>query len=68
MTLGARNGDLALTAGNAYRLTALGAVEITVIAVLQAVEKLQESAVLLIALVCIAGQAAEDRRKHQHIA
>ena len=64
---GAGNGDLTLTAGNTHHLTALGAVIITMVPILQAVEKLQEFAVFLIPLVGIAGEAPEKRPEHQAV-
>ena len=65
--LGAGNGDLALSAGNTHNLTALGAVIIAMIPILQAVKELQEFPVFLIALVGIARKAAVQRPDHQAV-
>ena len=63
--LGAGNGDLAFSPGDAHHLTALGAVVIAMFPIIQAVKKLQEFAVFLITLVGIAGEAAAERPNHQ---
>lgn len=65
--LGAGNGDLALSAGNTHNLTALGAIIIAMIPILQAVKELQEFPVFLIALVGIARKAAVQRPDHQAV-
>ena len=65
---GAGNGDFALATGDAHHLAALGAVEIAVFPVLQAVEKLQEFPVFLIALVGVPGHGAPNRPDHQAVA
>ena len=65
--LGAGNGDLAFSPGDTDHLTALGTVIITVLPILQPGEKLQEFPVLLITLIGIAGEAAENGPEHQAI-
>ena len=67
LALGAGNGDFALAAGNADDLSALGAVKVPMLPILQTVKKLEEFAVLLIALVGIAGEAAIQRPDHQSV-
>ena len=65
--LGAGDGDLALASGDADHLTALGAVIVAVLAILQPVEELEELPVLLIAGVGVLGQGAADRPDHQAV-
>ena len=65
---GTGNGDFALAPGDSNSLMALGAVEITILPVLQPVINLQEFPVFLIPLIGIAGQAAADGPDHQAIA
>ena len=67
LALGAGNGDLALSPGDTHHLTALGAIEIAVLPILQTVKKLQEFAVFLITLVGIAGETAVKRPEHQAV-
>ncbi len=66
--LGGLLGNLALAPGNAHNLTALGTGEVAVPAVTNPVAQGQESAVFLIPLVGIAGQAAENCPDHHAIA
>ena len=68
LTAGAGDRDLALASGDPDPLAALGAVIVPVLPVLHPVQQLQVSAVLLIALVGVPGQAAEDRPDHQAVA
>ena len=65
--LGAGNGDLSFSSGDTHHLTALGAVIIAMIPVLQAIEKLQKFTVFLIALVGIAGKGAIQGPEHQRV-
>ena len=65
--LGAGDGDLTLAAGDTHHLTALGAVVIAMIPILQAIEKLQEFAVFLITLVGIAGETPIQRHNQENI-
>ena len=66
--LGAGDGDLAFALGNTGLLTASGAAEILMAAILAAAAPCQESAVFLIPLVGVAGQTAENGIAHAHIA
>jgi len=65
--LGTGDGDLALAPGNPDHLTALGAVEVAVLAVFQPVKELEEFPVLLIPGIGIPGEGAEDGPDHQAI-
>ena len=67
LALGAGNGNLALSPGNAYHLTALGAVVIPVLPILYPINQLQEFAVFLKALVGITGEAAIQCPDHQSV-
>ena len=67
MAFRAGDGDFSLPPGDTNHLTALGAVVIAVLPVLQAVKKLQEFAVFLIPLVGIAGKGAEHSPEHTDI-
>ena len=64
---GAGDGDLSLTPGNPDGLAALGAFKIPVIPVPDAVHEFQKSPVLLVPLVGIPGEAAENGPEHQNI-
>ena len=57
---GAGDGDLALSAVDTHRLTALGASEITMLPILDPVDEGQEFAVFLVALIGLSGEAAEQ--------
>ena len=65
---GAGDGDFPLPTGDTDGLAALGAIEIAVVAVLQAVENQQKLPVFLVALVGIPGKRPEDGPNHQRIA
>ena len=67
LTPGAGDGDLALAPGNPDVLAAPGAVVKAVVPVPEPVKKLQKFPVFLIALVGIAGEAAEKRPEHQAV-
>ena len=57
--LGAGDGDFALASGNADSLATAGAAEILVLPILQPFHETQIAAVLLVALVGVAAEAAE---------
>ena len=67
LALGAGDGDFTFAAGDTHHLTALGAIKVAMLPILQAIKKLQEFAVFLIALIGIAGEAAVERPDHQAI-
>ena len=58
--LGAGNGDLALALGHPDGLAALGTGVIAVVPILELIHQQEELAVLLIALVGVAGEAAHQ--------
>ena len=63
----AGDGDLALSPGNTHRLSAPGAVEISVVFVLDFLQKLEIFPVFLVPLVGIPGKTAEKCPEHQPI-
>ena len=65
--LGAGDGDLSLASGYTHRLAAAGAIEILMLPILDPLQQLQEFPVLLISLVGVAGEAAEQRPEHQTV-
>jgi len=65
---GTGNGNLSLSSGYPHHLTALGAVEIPVLPVLDPAHQLQELPVLLIALISIPGQGPENGPEHHAVA
>ena len=64
---GTGDGNLTLTPGDPDHLTAFGTVEVTVLPILNPVEKLQKFPVFLISLIGLAGKAAADGPDHQGI-
>ena len=65
--LGAGDGDFAFSFGDPDRLAAAGAVEITVLPVLDSVQQHQKFPVFLVALIGIPGEAPEYGPEHEHI-
>ena len=65
--LGAGDGDLALTPGDADGLAALGAGEIAVVPVLDLVKEPQELPILLVPGIGIPGEHPEQGPEHQAV-
>ena len=65
---GAGDGNFSLPPGHPHHLTALGAVKVAVVPVLQPIDYLQKLPVFLIPLVGVPGQGAEDGPDHQPVA
>ena len=64
---GTADGDLTLPSGDPDHLTALGAVEIAVFAILQTIKEQEEFPVFLEPLVGIPGKGSGERPDHQAI-
>ena len=66
--LGAGDGNLALASGDADGLLTLGAGKVAVVPILDAVNQQEKLAVLIVAFVGAAGEAAHQRHDQKHIA
>lgn len=64
---GAGNGNLAFAPGNTHHLMAFGTIVIAMLPIFQTVEKLQEFAVFLIALIGIPGETTVQCPEHQTV-